>query len=188
MRQATKGKRHLAIALALVVIVGLGVALTARAFGVRLVRVTTGSMMPTVGVGEWIIVTDADAAGRGEIIEFRYPTGSTGRAIKRVVAVGGDVVELTDTSIIVNGEVTPLAGEPVKFDRTTITVPTGDVYLLGDNQLGSYDSRGFGPIPSTDIVGQVRTTIPDPTALVLWAVALAAMIILAPVAIRRLRR
>jgi signal peptidase I len=173
--------------LALVALVGLGAGLAVRATGVRLVLVTTGSMTPTVGVGAWIVVSDADTAEHGDIIEFRYPSGSAGRAIKRVIAVGGDVVELTGATLIVNGKGTPLAGEPMEFERTTITIPPGFVYLLGDDHASSYDSRGFGPIPPTDIVGRVRTAIPNPAGLALGLGALAAMILLAPLAIRRLR-
>jgi signal peptidase I len=176
-----------ALLVGLVVVLGLGAGLAAKASGLHPVRITSGSMIPTVHVNEWVLITDATTAGRGEIVEFRYPTGSTGRAIKRVLAVGGDVVELTDDSIIVNGIAHPLAGEPVPFDRKTITVPDGYLYLLGDNHAGSYDSRGFGPIPMSDVVGHVRTTIPSPGTLALWAVGLAVVLFAGPVLFRWIR-
>lgn len=62
------------------------------------------------------------------------------------------------------------------------------LYLLGDNHAGSYDSRGFGPIPMSDVVGHVRTTIPSPRTLALCAAALAVVLLAGPAALRRLRR
>jgi signal peptidase I len=176
--------RRIAV-LVLIASVGLGVGLVVRSTGARPVHITSGSMAPTIGVDEWVLVTEADSARSGDIVEFRFPSGSASRAIKRVVAVGGDVVRLTDDALVVNGTAIPLAGEAVRFDRQTITVPEGFYYLLGDNHPASIDSRSFGPIPSSDIVGRVQRTIPDPKLLVLGTAFLAAAVVVLPALWRR---
>jgi signal peptidase I len=175
------------IGLAAIVTVGLGLGLAVRSSGVRPVRITSGSMTPTIDVDDWVLITDAQSASRGDIIEFRYPSDSSGRAIKRVVAVGGDVVQLTDDALVVNGTPIPLAGEAIRFERQTITVPEGFYYLLGDNHAGSVDSRSFGPIPASDIVGRVHRTIPDPKLIVLGTAVLATAVLVLPTIWRRRR-
>ena len=96
------------------------------------------------------------------------------------MAVGDDVVGLTDRALLVNGTPTPLAGEPVRFDRKTITAPEGFYYVLGDNHSGSVDSRSFGPVPASDLVGHVRRTIPDPRLVVFGCAAVAASVLVLP--------
>jgi signal peptidase I len=173
------------IALVLTVSVGLGLGVIVSSNGVSPVRITSGSMTPTIDVDEWVLVTDDHGVDRRDIVEFRYPSGSGGRAIKRVVAVGGDVVQLTDDALIVNDTPIPLAGEATRFERQTITVPEGFYYLLGDNHAGSVDSRSFGPIPASDVVGRVRRTIPDPKLLVLGTALLVAVALVLPALGRR---
>lgn len=159
---------------ALVVTAALLAVLVVRSAGVQLVRITSGSMAPSVGVGDWVLVTRADHARVGDIIEFTFPSGSTARAIKRVAATGGAVVELRDGQLVVDGRPQPIDGEAVRFERRTTVVPAGHYYLLGDNHAGSVDSRSFGPIPSSDVVGTVRHTVPDPRlVLAVLLVALA---------------
>jgi signal peptidase I len=116
-----------------------------------------------------------------------FPSGSTQRAIKRIVAVGGDALELTDDALIVNGTRRQISGETRRFERTTIAVPSGSSYLLGDNYAGSIDSRSFGPVPASDIGGCVRTTFPDPR-LVGTAVAGVAGVVLLLVLPRKSRK
>lgn len=152
----------------LVVMLGFGVGGAVTSAGVTFVRVTSGSMSPTIEVGDWLLVTPAGRHDleRGDVIEFRYPSGSSGRAIKRIVAVGDDVVTVRARSITVNDKTTQLEGEPVSYRHSTLVVPEGFVYLLGDNSAGSVDSRGFGPVPTSELVGQVRTVVPSPRVVV----------------------
>jgi signal peptidase I len=60
------------VAVGLIVALGLGFGLALRASGVRPVRITSGSMAPTIGIGDWVIVADAGNAHRGDIVEFRF--------------------------------------------------------------------------------------------------------------------
>jgi signal peptidase I len=85
--------------------------------------------------------------------------------IKRVVAVGGDRIALVNGQVIRNGErqVEPFAsvkrcgGSPFCNFPQTITIPHGFVFLLGDNRDNSDDSRFWGPVRTTWIVGRVET-------------------------------
>jgi signal peptidase I len=85
---------------------------------------------------------------------------SDARHIKRVVAVGGDRLSIRDGRVILNGEPqdAPFAcgSDGVGCDfPTTITVPDGMVYVLGDNRGASDDSRYWGPVPTSSIIGVV---------------------------------
>jgi signal peptidase I len=166
------------IGVATVVSVGVVIGLGVRASGVRPVRITSGSMTPTIAVDDWLLITDARCLGRDDIVEFRFPSGSTQRAVKRIVAVGGDEVELTDDALTVNNTRRQITGETGHFEHTTIAIPAGFYYLLGDQHAGSIDSRSFGPVPASDIVGCVRTTIPDPRLVVAALAGLAGAVLI----------
>ena len=136
-------------------------------------------------VGDWLVVSDLDARGRDSvgrraIVVFRYPLGTTGRAVKRVVAVAGDMVAFTDRYLSVNGSSTPIAGSPSELGpdgkptgrhrpRQVVRVPAGHVFLLGDNTAVSIDSRAFGPVPETELVGRVHLVLSRPSWW--WAAA-----------------
>jgi signal peptidase I len=148
--------RALVWLVAAVVVVG-GVGLAARGFDIRPVRVATTSMSPAVGRGDWIVVRDGRSGiQRGDIVLFRFPLGTTGRAIKRVVALAGDRVRISARSVIVEGRAIRIAGGPSDTARRIRTelVPRGHVFLLGDNAAASIDSRSFGAVPETEIVAR----------------------------------
>ena len=162
--------RRVVVLLAVAALVGASVGFGARTLGLQPMRIASDSMSPAVSRGDWIAVGDLGREDRhaprhGDIVLFRYPLGTTGRAIKRVVAVGGDTLAFTEDSIAVNGHVTPISGSPLEGDaahESVQTVPDGHVFLLGDNAAASYDSRGFGPVPESEIVGRVRLVVAPP--------------------------
>ena len=91
---------------------------------------------------------------------FRFPLGTSGRAIKRVVAVAGDHVSYTDHSFTVNGVTRAIGGAPHAGLSGSMTVPRGAVFLLGDHAEVSIDSRSFGSLPVGEAVGRIVTTLP----------------------------
>jgi signal peptidase I len=79
--------------------------------------------------------------------------------LKRVMAVGGDTIEMHDSVVILNGV---SLEEPYVDERTldgvffhTVEVKEGQVFVMGDNRFDSIDSRTFGPVAESDIVGKV---------------------------------
>lgn len=100
----------------------------------------------------------------GEGAGFPQPCGvsttgsSTAIFIKRIVAGPGDTVRLQNGHAVVNGVtssepfVGSCGGENCTFP-TAVRVPAGDYYLLGDNRGGSDDSRFWGPVPESSIIG-----------------------------------
>ncbi len=148
--------------IAAAVVIGGGFGVVAQAGGLHLVHITSGSMATAVEKGDWVAVSalDGRAVERGDIVEFRYPLGTDGRAIKRVAAVGGDRVAFSDHSVTVNGRAQPIAGTPNPGRDETLTVPPGQVFLLGDHAEVSIDSRALGPVPARELVGRVRFVLP----------------------------
>jgi signal peptidase I len=157
-----RSRRRSASVLAIAVLLGIGIALAVNRLGVHASRVLSSSMSPTIHRGDWIVTRDVDGADRKsidrrDIVLFRFPLGTAGRAVKRVVAVAGDRVAISRYRVVVDGRVIPTAGAPSDdaARRRVETVPPGHVFLLGDNSPVSIDSRSLGPLPETEIVGRV---------------------------------
>ena len=100
---------------------------------------------------------------RGDIIVFVYPVDPTKDFIKRLIAVGGETVEIRDGAIYVNGkEITdPRIKHTYYYNRgdygaegQVVHVPPGYVFVMGDNSGSSYDSRYWGFVPETNIIGK----------------------------------
>ena len=96
------------------------------------------------------------APQRGDILVFRFPRDPSRDFIKRVVAVAGETVEIRSGRVFVNGQ--PLE-EPYVYDRDRSTmpalpVPADSFFMMGDNRLGSNDSRDWGAVPRQYIVGK----------------------------------
>lgn len=161
------------------VTVGLMVAGAMLLAGVRLREVTSGSMVPTYPVHSWLVTAErggvrgADVE-RGEVVVFRYPFGSDLRAIKRVVAVPGDTVELHSTQVVVNGTALPVTPADPKASEPAgdqDVVPAGAVFLLGDNSPASIDSRSFGLVAEDELTGRVLMRLPASPLVLLGAAA-----------------
>ena len=98
---------------------------------------------------------------RGEIIVFRYPRDPRMRFVKRVVAVGGDKVEIRNGTVYVNDA--PVhepyaihAGDvhsPVENMRARVMNPD-QLFVLGDNRDNSEDSRFWGPVPLANVIAE----------------------------------
>jgi signal peptidase I len=153
MRLTRPGKTLLWLA----AVLSIGGTVTARLAGIRPVQIVSGSMTPTVERGDWIVVRAGhDGIRRGDIVLFSFPLGTSGRAIKRVVALAGDHVTILPRAVVVNRHRIAIDGAPTAYaagPRSQI-VPAGDVFLLGDNSKVSIDSRSFGPVPAREVVAR----------------------------------
>jgi signal peptidase I len=87
---------------------------------------------------------------------FGFPTGGREDLIKRVMAVGGDKIEGRGGSVYVNGKKVSEPYLPAGVKTSTfgpITVPQDKLFVMGDNRGNSDDSRSFGAIPVSKVVG-----------------------------------
>ena len=171
---------------ALPLLLVLALLVVARASFANHYHVPSGSMQPTLQLGDRVLV-DMSAYGLripftrhvlvargtpqpGEVAVFASPVDGT-RLIKRVVAVGGDKVQLLDGRLSINGE--PMAsagdGDAERFgqrlaqldlgdgggpDIVEATVPEGHVLVLGDHRGRSADGRWFGFVEADAIYGR----------------------------------
>lgn len=138
---------------------------------VEAVYVAEGSMAPTLRPGDRVLLVHTPFAGadRDALVALVDPQGD-GLIVKRVLAVGGDRIAIEDGVVVRNGR--PVV-EPYA-DRTRIdgvylaprTVPRDAVWVLGDSRGDSVDSRHFGPVPASSVVGRVAVRLwPHPGGL-----------------------
>ncbi len=100
---------------------------------------------------------------RGEIVVFRYPKDPSQFFIKRVIALPGETVEIANGKIRVYNDAHPhgVTLEESYLERETLSPPqtvtlkTDEYFLMGDNRSSSLDSRIFGPVTRSFIVGRV---------------------------------
>ena len=95
---------------------------------------------------------------RGEVLIFRYPRDPSRDFIKRVIAIGGDTIEIKDGRVYLNGQ---MQTEDYILERTRteypkVTVPEGTVFVMGDNRNASTDSRRkeIGMVDTRMILGR----------------------------------
>jgi signal peptidase I len=158
--------------LAVVLLAGL-----VRAFAFQAFWIPSSSMTPTLGVYDRIVVQKAffswHDVREGEIVVFSHPPldhcpGPPGDLVKRVIALPGQTIYSSGNSIYVNGRRLaepylphddPL-GPPIPGANRQhpYRVPPGEFYVLGDNRADSCDSRYWGPIEGSTIIGQVVLT------------------------------
>jgi signal peptidase I len=173
-RRAARRGRAAAETAALVVVVVL-LALAVRAFGYQTFWIPSTSMVPTLQKGDRILVQKAffnwHDLHQGDIVVFaRPPRDNCGGPadtdlVKRIIALPGQTIYSAGHTVYVNGR--PLAepylpridplGPPIP-DASRLhpfRVPAGDFYVLGDNRQISCDSRFWGPITGSSIVGRV---------------------------------
>ncbi len=133
-------------------------------------RVDSDSMQPTLASGDLVLVQRAaDGIGRMDVVAVHHPvTGAL--LVKRVVGTAGDRVAIEDGRLVVDGERVCEAGvDPSRLDGVffgPVTVPAGELFLLGDARADSVDSRAFGTVTVDDVVGTVGARLwPAPGAL-----------------------
>ncbi len=163
MSDTWKGLLKDLFTLALLVVV---VVIPIRAFVVSPFIVDGASMSPTFENLDYLIV-DAlvyrfTPPSRGDVIVFRYPNKPSVFYIKRIVGLPGETVSINRGVVTVTtvlGEKLSLA-EPyiVNEDATytkNVSLRPKEYFVMGDNRPNSSDSRTWGPLPESDIIGRV---------------------------------
>ncbi len=127
--------------------------------------VNGSSMDPTFENGEYLIVDQIsyrfEKPARGSIIIFKYPKDPSKYFIKRVIGLPGEEIIIKDGKVtIINDnypEGIPLEEPYIQYEKKdsfTTTLENDEYFVMGDNRLGSADSRVWGPLPEYNIVGR----------------------------------
>jgi signal peptidase I len=165
------------------IIIAVLLALVIRQFAVQAFTIPSGSMMDTLLIGDYILVnkflfgpeipfTDRHLPGlrapeHGDIIVFKYPNDETRDFIKRIIAVGGDTVQVRDNRVNLNGKwldepyvlpgsfrSTPSTHCGYLYGCEPLVVPPGSYFVMGDNRDNSQDSRYWGFVKREKIRGK----------------------------------
>lgn len=182
-RISTEGirKKHIVAEYFESIIIAIILALFIRAFVVQAFKIPSASMEDTMMVGDRLLVnkfiygikipfTDKSILSirdpeRGDVIVFKYPLDPKKDFIKRVIGTPGDVVQIVNKEVYINGrlyktphevhkepEIIPEAQNP-RDNTQMIKVPAGSYFVMGDNRDQSYDSRFWGFVPRNKIEG-----------------------------------
>lgn len=123
------------------------------------IRVEGDSMEPSLLNGQFVVVNRLayvfEPPERGDIVVFRFPLNQDRRFIKRVIGLPGDIVQVHEGHVYVNGELINepyLAAEPAYNDEWRIGLD--EVFVLGDNRNNSSDSQNWGALALEAIIGK----------------------------------
>jgi signal peptidase I len=166
-----------------VVVVAILVAALLRTFVVATYSIPSGSMEPTLQIGDRIVVNKLSyhlhGVDRGNIVVFSTPPAEdcagppVSDLVKRVIGLPGEIISLANGRVFINGHLLPETFLPPDVRNDTYPgpsgntyslhhayrIPTGDVFVMGDNRPQSCDSRYWGPIRESTIVGKVDMRI-----------------------------
>ena len=157
-------------------------ALFIRTFVVQAFKIPSGSMLPTLLIGDHLLVNKfiygikmpftgkilipIKQPERGDVVVFRFPKDRSIDYIKRVIGTPGDTVEIKDKKVYVNGK--PIDDPHGYISSPTILnakasprdnfgpvlVPDDHIFVMGDNRDNSYDSRFWGFVDQRDVLGE----------------------------------
>ena len=182
MKSVEKKKKSIFREYAEAIIVALVLALFIRTFVVQAFKIPSGSMEPTLEIGDHILVNKFiygtkipftsirlipwKEPKRGDVIVFIYPLDPSKDFIKRVVGVSGDTIKIVNKKLYINETEVPdphavykedniFSAEAQKRDNFgPVTVPKACLFVLGDNRDRSLDSRFWGFVPLEDVRGK----------------------------------
>jgi len=156
------------------------IALVVRTFAFEPFNIPSGSMLPTLDIGDYLFVAKysygysrysfpfgwppfsgrifGSLPHRGDVAVFKYPPDPSIDYIKRIIGLPGDSIEIQDGTVYVNGRVLDEPYVPEKYrDHVSVqreTVPPGKYFVLGDHRSSSNDSRVWGFVDRKEIYGK----------------------------------
>lgn len=123
--------------------------------------IPSGSMEPTLQIGDRIIVNKItyrfSEPKRGDVMVFKYPLEPSRDYIKRVIGLPGETLEIKDSALYINGQVVEeqYLDPNLRFmDYGPVTVPANAYFMMGDNRNNSQDSRFWGTLQRNYVVGK----------------------------------
>ena len=164
------------------ILLAIVIAFFIRTFVIQAYKIPSGSMKPTLLIGDHILVSKFNygiklpfirstlipigSPKRGDIVVFIYPEDRSKDFIKRLVGLSGDTVEVRDKQILLNGQpwkethgvhsdslIIPGAVQP-RDNFGPVKVPEGSLFVMGDNRDESLDSRFWGFVDMKDVLGK----------------------------------
>jgi signal peptidase I len=151
------------------------VALGLRAYVIQTFYVPSGSMLPTLQIGDRMLVDKLpfalDDIRRGDIVVFRRTPADTstdaGDLVKRVIGLPGETISSRAETVYIDGRplrepwLPPLTGlcSETSLHITTQVVPANHYFVMGDCRGDSDDSRYWGTVPHSYVVGKVFLVI-----------------------------
>lgn len=155
---------------AAIILASIATVLLIRAFVIEPFSIPTESMCDTIEVGDSVLAEKITLelggnVSQGDIIVFENPERDPEKDVlcKRVIARGGQAVDLKDGSVYIDGK--KIAEDYAKGDSYPLyigkakrisypyKVPEGEIWVMGDNRENSADSRYFGAIPEDSVIG-----------------------------------
>jgi signal peptidase I len=162
--------------------VAIILALFIRTFVVQAFKIPSGSMLPTLLIGDHLLVNKfiygikVPFTGKilipiknpkqGDVVVFRFPKDRSVDYIKRVIGTPGDTVEIKNKRVFVNGKAindshAHFSSSAILSEKASprdnfgpIIVPKGHIFVMGDNRDNSYDGRFWGFVDERDVLGK----------------------------------
>ena len=151
-----------------VVIISLAIIVPIRYFLIQPFYVKGASMEPNFYDHEYLIIDEIsyrfDGPERDDIVVFRYPNDPRQFFIKRIIALPGERIKVSGGQITLYDadhpegrmlDESPYLGQVFTSGEKDISLSGDEYFLMGDNRAASLDSRIFGPVPRSFIVGRV---------------------------------
>jgi signal peptidase I len=164
------------------ILLAIIIAFFIRTFVIQAYKIPSGSMKPTLQIGDHILVSKFNygvklpflrstlipigTPKRGDILVFIYPEDRSKDFIKRLIGLPGDTIEIRNKKIIMNGLplndthgvysdnlIIPGSIQP-RDNFGPVTVPEDSIFVMGDNRDESYDSRFWGFVKMKDVLGK----------------------------------
>lgn len=149
-------------------IIAVLLALVIRTFVVQAFKIPSGSMIPTLQIGDHILVNkfiyDFEPIRRGDIIVFKFPQDETRDFIKRVVGLPGETLEIRGRQVLISGVPLkepyavysdgPFAQALEREHLGPLVIPPGKFFMMGDNRDHSMDSRVWGLLDMHKVKGK----------------------------------
>ena len=154
-----------------VILISLATVFFIRTFIAQPFLVSGASMETTFKNGDYLLIDELTyrfrEPERGEVIVFRYPGDEHSFFIKRIIGLPGETVRIQNNTI----KVTPATGDPIIISEPylseqtktlgdkNVTLGEGEYFVMGDNRGNSFDSRNWGPLTESHIVGLARVRV-----------------------------
>ena len=164
------------------ILLAIVIAFFIRTFVIQAYKIPSGSMKPTLQIGDHILVSKFNygvklpllrstlipigTPKRGDILVFIYPEDRSKDFIKRLIGLPGDTIEIRNKKILLNGVplndthgvyvdnlIIPGSVQP-RDNFGPVTVPEESIFVMGDNRDESYDSRFWGFVKMKDVLGK----------------------------------